>query len=294
LTCLSDRVRGCIIGGAVGDAMGGPFEGQPGPIQFREPARWSISDDTQLTLATCESIIEARKVSPDHIANRFLQWYRAGQISGVGASTLKALRDLDAGQHWALAGAKGERAAGNGAAMRIAPLAFFLDPTEPSDRQLIRDVCRITHHNEEAYVGALAVVTAVRSLAFDHASPSDLLEAVLSILPDSRVRDRIIELNSFHDASIDDVATRFGSSGYVVESVPLSLYAARFIDRFQFEEILRMVIEAGGDTDTNASITGQMLGTWIGASEIPARLIRSLPSVARIASDFAGVLERHP
>lgn len=278
----------------MGDAMGGPFEGQPGPIQFREPARWSISDDTQLTLATCESIIEARKVSPDHIANRFLQWYGAGQISGVGASTLKALRDLDAGQHWALAGAKGERAAGNGAAMRIAPLAFFLDPTEPSDRQLIRDVCRITHHNEEAYVGALAVVTAVRSLAFDHASPSDLLEAVLSILPDSRVRDRIIELNSFHDASIDDVATRFGSSGYVVESVPLSLYAARFIDRFQFEEILRMVIEAGGDTDTNASITGQMLGTWIGASEIPARLIHSLPSVARIACDFAGVLERHP
>lgn len=278
----------------MGDAMGGPFEGQPGPIQFREPARWSISDDTQLTLATCESIIEARKVSPDHIANRFLQWYRAGQISGVGASTLKALRDLDAGQHWALAGAKGERAAGNGAAMRIAPLAFFLDPTEPSDRQLIRDVCRITHHNEEAYVGALAVVTAVRSLAFDHASPSDLLEAVLSILPDSRVRDRIIELNSFHDASIDDVATRFGSSGYVVESVPLSLYAARFIDRFQFEEILRMVIEAGGDTDTNASITGQMLGTWIGASEIPARLIHSLPNVARIASYFAGVLERHP
>jgi len=274
--------------------MGGPFEGQPGPIQFREPARWSISDDTQLTLATCESIIEARKVSPDHIANRFLQWYGAGQISGVGASTLKALRDLDAGQHWALAGAKGERAAGNGAAMRIAPLAFFLDPTEPSDCQLIRDVCRITHHNEEAYVGALAVVTAVRSLAFDHASPSDLLEAVLSILPDSRVRDRIIELNSFHDASIADVATRFGSSGYVVESVPLSLYAARLIDRFQFEEILRMVIEAGGDTDTNASITGQMLGTWIGASEIPARLIHSLPNVARIASYFAGVLERHP
>ena len=282
--------------------MGGPFEGQPGPVQFREPLRWSISDDSQLTLATCESIIEARKVSPDQIASRFLQWYRAGRISGVGASTLKALRDLDAGQHWALAGAKGERGAGNGAAMRIAPLAFFLDPKEPADRQLIRDVCRITHHNEEAYVGALAVVAAVRalavvaavrSLAFDHASPSDLLEAVLSTLPDSRVRDRIIELESFHDASIAEVATRFGSSGYVVESVSLSLYAARCIDRFQFDEILRMVIEAGGDTDTNASMTGQMLGTWISASEIPERFINSLPNIERIASDFAGMRESH-
>ncbi len=273
--------------------MGGPFEGQPGPLQCREPTTWSISDDSQLTLATCESIIEVQKVSSDHIASRFLQWYKAGRISGVGASTLKALRDLDAAQHWALAGAKGERAAGNGAAMRIAPLAFFLDPKVLADRQLIRDVCRITHHNEEAYVGAIAIVTAVRSLAFDHTSPSNLLEAVLPILADSRVRDRIIELESFRDASIAEVAARFGSSGYVVESVPLSLYAVRFIDRCQFDEILRMVIEAGGDTDTNASTTGQMLGTWIGASQIPERFILSFPNVERIATDFAAVLERH-
>jgi ADP-ribosyl-[dinitrogen reductase] hydrolase len=294
LSKLSDRVRGCIIGGAVGDAMGGPFEGQRGPVLYREPAKWSVSDDSQLTLATCESIIEARKVSPEQIADRFVQWYRARRITGLGASTLKALRDLDAGQHWALAGAKGEMAAGNGAAMRIAPLAFFLDPAQPDDRQLIRDVCRITHHNEEAYVGTLAVLTAVRSLAFDQTSPKNLLETVLSTLPDSRVRDRLIELESFPDASIADVAAKFGSSGYVVESVPLSLYAARFIDRFQFDEILRVVIETGGDTDTNASMTGQMLGTWIGASQIPQKLIDSLPNVERTATDFAGVLDRHP
>ena len=52
-------------------------------------------------------------------------------------------------------------------------------------------------------------------------------------------------------------------------------------------------LEAGGDTDTNASMTGQILGTWIGAPEIPERLIHSLPNVERIVSDFAGMLERH-
>jgi ADP-ribosyl-[dinitrogen reductase] hydrolase len=293
---LSDRVRGCIIGGAVGDARGGPFEGQRGPVQFRESARWAISDESQLTLATCQAIIEAGRVSPEHIADRFLQWYRMRRITGVGASTLKALRDLDAGQHWALAGAKGERAAGNGAAMRIAPLAFCLDTKDEDDRRLLRDVCRITHQNEEAYVGALAVVTAIRSLAFGHSTPTDLLEAVLSNLPDSRVRDRINELNTLSE-SIAGVAAKFGSSGYVAESVPLSLYAARFIARYQFDEILRMVIEAGGDTDTNASMTGQLLGTWIGASQIPERLIHSLPNVQdieRIASDFAAMLEEQP
>ena len=98
---FSDRVRGCIVGGVVGDAMGGPFEGRLGPVRFREPDRWSISDESQLTLATCEAIIQAKRVSPEHIADRFVQWFRARRITGVGASTLKALRDLEAGQHWA-------------------------------------------------------------------------------------------------------------------------------------------------------------------------------------------------
>ena len=207
--------------------MGGPFEGQPGPLRFQEHGPWSISDDSQLTLATCESIVEVGSVAPEHIADRFVAWYRARRISGVGASTLKALRDLDAGVHWALAGAKGERAAGNGAAMRIAPLAFHLDSAVSEQRQIIRDVCRITHHSEEAYAGALAIVVAIRSLVFDSLSPSQLLANVVTALPDSRVRDRLMELDQLpRDLSIADVGSRFGSSGYVVESVPLALYAA--------------------------------------------------------------------
>src|SRR6185503_17125161 len=143
------------------------------------------------------------------------------RITGMGASTLKALRDLDAGVHWALAGAKGEMSAGNGAAMRIAPLAFHLDPAITEERQIIRDVCRITHHSEESYVGALAIVTAIRSLVFDSSSPSELLTNVLRCLPDSRVRDHIVKLDQLpDDLIVADVGNQFGSSGYVVESVP--------------------------------------------------------------------------
>lgn len=172
-----DCIRGCIIGGIIGDAMGGPFEGQSGPLRFQEHTASSISDDSQLTLATCESIIELGKVSPEHLAQRFVHWYRARRITGMGASTLKALRDLDAGVHWALAGAKGEMAAGNGAAMRIAPLAFHLDPAINEERQIIRDVCRITHHNEESYAGALS-----RSLLRSDRSCSTRLHLLISSL----------------------------------------------------------------------------------------------------------------
>ena len=286
-----DRVRGCIIGGAIGDAMGAPFEGQRGPLRFQDHGPWSISDDSQLTLATCESIIDIGSVLPEHIANRFVAWYRARRLSGVGASTLKALRDLDAGVHWALAGAKGERAAGNGAAMRIAPLAFHLDPAVREQRQIIRDVCRITHQSEEAYAGALAILVAIRSLVFDSASPVQLLANVVTALPDSRVRDRLSELDELpRELSIADVASRFGSSGYVVESVPLALYAASSMERFSFDVLLRNVIEAGGDTDTIASMTGQLAGAWSGASNIPQNLIKLLPQgdeIERVVNEFA-------
>jgi ADP-ribosyl-[dinitrogen reductase] hydrolase len=296
-TGLGDRACGCILAGAIGDAMGGPFEGQPGPLKFRTHDDWSISDDTQLTLATCESIIEVGKVSPEHIASCFVEWYRARRITGMGSSTLKALRDLDAEQHWALAGAKGEMSAGNGAAMRIAPIAFHLDPRIEQDRQIIRDVCRITHQNEEAYVGGLAIAISIRSLLFGRVSPTDLLEVVAEDLPDSRVRDRIRALSGLRGESVSGVASEFGSSGYVVDSVPLALYAARSIDRVSLDDVLRNTIEAGGDTDTIASMTGQIAGAWLGLSRIPRELIDMLPNatyIDRVADEFARTLKTEP
>src|SRR5271165_4909581 len=148
-----NQILGCILGGALGDAWGGPWEGNTGHVAFQIPSRSCVSDDTQLTLATCESIIENGGIHPERLASHFATWFAAGRISGIGSSTLKAMRDLVAGVHWALAGSRGEYSAGNDAAMRIAPLAFLLDPATRGDRTIIRDVCRITHHNNEAYVG---------------------------------------------------------------------------------------------------------------------------------------------
>lgn len=289
-----DRIRGCILAGAIGDAMGGPYEGISGPLTFKDHRNWTVSDDTQLTLATCEAISEVRKVSPEQIAKRFAEWYRARRLTGLGSSTLKALRDLDAGLHWALAGAKGEMAAGNGAAMRIAPLAFHLDPENIKDRQLIRDVCRITHHNEEAYAGALAIVIAVRSLAFDQSTPGTLFQTVVAGLPDSRVRDRLVEIEYVSDnLSVADIGSTFGVSGYVVDSVPLAIYSARLIEQYPLDEVLRNTIEAGGDTDTIASMTGQIAGAWLGSSGIPRELLSRLPNVReieRVVDEFARTL----
>ena len=166
-------------------------------MAFQIPARPVLSDDTELTLATCESIIESGRIDPAALASRFSRWFLEGRVHGMGSSTLKALRDLAVGTHWALAGAVGEFAAGGGAAMRVAPLSFLLNPTDAQDRIVIRDVCRITHHSDEAYAGALAVVLAIHSvLAGSWSEDRSFLEATTDGLPDSRVRDRCESLIS--------------------------------------------------------------------------------------------------
>ena len=75
--------------------------------------------------------------------------------------------------------------------------------------------------------------------------------------------------------------------------MPLALYAARSVATVSFEEVLRAVIEAGGDTDTIASMTGQMGGAWLGVSQIPRELIDMLPHstfIERVSDQFASAL----
>ena len=99
-----------LFAGAIGDAVGGVYEGaSPGSAYSATAAtRLAISDDTQLTLATCDAIVAQGHVDPESIAKTFVVWFRAGRLSGLGSATLQALTGLDAGGHWALVGARGE------------------------------------------------------------------------------------------------------------------------------------------------------------------------------------------
>lgn len=266
---MKERLLGCLVGGGIGDAIGGYYENRAATGVDPLAHAWRTSDDTQLTLATCQALVEAGgKVVPAAIAGKFLEWYNAGRLTGLGASTLKALRDLQVGAHWALAGRTGERAAGNGAAMRIAPLAFKVDLAW--ERHLVRDVANITHKHDEAYAGALAVVAAVQgALHGQWSGENALLPAVIDCLPDTRVRDRLIELQALNGTPVPEVAKRYGSSGYVAESVPLALYAAGQITRQPVASLFGDLLESGGDTDTILSMTGQIIGARFGTAIFP-------------------------
>ena len=284
------RIAGCILGGAIGDSLGAAHEGRPSDqLRLRPP---SLTDDTQLTLATCEALLQSEVVSPESIAERFLSWYRERRLSGLGSSTLKALRDLDAGAHWAISGAGGERSAGNGAAMRIAPVAFRADPFSFEGRRTIRDVCRITHRNEHAYIGALAIALAIQLIVTESWDGQGSLCAVVSReLPDSLVRDRLAATCDLGpEAGPADFAERFGASGFVAESVPLAILAAQSAPRIGFEAVVEQVVAIGGDTDTNASMAGQLAGTWFGEPSLPLHWLDSVPErelLFSVAAEFA-------
>lgn len=294
----SEKISGCILGGAIGDCLGGPYEGRYPPFDVKPSHKWRLSDDTLLTLATCEAISKQGRVNPAAIAESFSTWFKQRRLTGMGVSTFKALSELSQGAHWALVGRKGEMAAGNGAAMRIAPLAFYLDPRDQNSRRVIRDVCRITHHNEEAYAGALSILLAVRAAwegTWD--GKTGLIELVKEHLPDTSVRDRLtLVARSANTKSLQEVATQHGSSGYVVESVPLALLAAQRIATLGFASMLEELIACGGDADTNASIAGQIAGTLIGESGLPKRLLDRLPDrdmVCRTANGLSELIMSH-
>jgi ADP-ribosyl-[dinitrogen reductase] hydrolase len=289
------RILGCIIAGALGDALGGRYENIKPPIKFEVARRLNLSDDTQLTLATCEAMIAKGHVDAASIADAFVKWYRCSRLTGLGASTYKAIQELNQGGHWALVGRKGEMAAGNGAAMRIAPLAFYLDLNNYHSRQILRDVCRITHHNEEAYAGALAVAISVQAAWTGlWQGGVELINLLIDHLPDSNVRDRLIEIGKLDIAiPLTEIARHYGCSGYVIESVPLAICAAARADQLSFQSVMEELISCGGDTDTNAAMAGQIIGTLIGYTNLPQHLISSLPEIAdivRTAEEFTAII----
>ncbi|WP_201980726.1 ADP-ribosylglycohydrolase family protein [Hymenobacter rubidus] len=278
---INDTFEACILGGAIGDAWGSSVENQVVVNDTKTyylggkvltPATWFITDDTQLTLATCEALTEA-DFNPEILAKKFLEYYKQKKITGIGTSTLKAILDLKAGIHWTLAGRQGAYAAGNGAAMRIAPFAFYSGTT----RENILDACRITHRNDDAYVGALAVYLSIKAIINrDWDGRTNLLDLIIPELPDTNVKDRMIEINNYpKNTTISDIA-KLGNNGYVVNSVPFAIFSATKILELGLTKLLRSIIDTHGDTDTNASIAGQISGALIGMSGIPNQLVEKL------------------
>lgn len=284
----AERIAGCLLGLALGDAFGAPYEG--GPLERlvwrligRADGRRRWTDDTRMTLDIAETLLEDGDLDPDRLAGRFAASYRWSRGYGPGAArTLKAIRR---GMDWRKASrlAHADGSLGNGAAMR-APILGVLDGADVDRLDAVnRATAAITHAHPEGIEGARLIGRWVAALAQGD-DPQEAFES----LPGHFAEPFDRQLQTAHGllgAELDPSQVRRElGSGITARSscVTAVLAGTAFADR-DFPDLLDFVRRLRGDVDTISAMAGAGWGTHRGASALPAEMLDNLEAREMIA-----------
>lgn len=282
------RFQGCLVGVAVGDALGLPLEGWTrqkirrrfGVLRemvdgFR-PAG-SVSDDTMQTLCLAESLAELGHFDADDFVRRLLHWYLTDPF-GIGTHTERVLSLVAQGVSWQEAVEQVERrhaplTAGNGSLMRCSPIALRYCNDISNLLEFSHESSRVTHPNLLARTSC-AFFNCVLSRVLRGWEKSDALSFAMEVMAHAphELLDRIRGIT--HE-SIDEVPT----SGFVLDTLECALWTWWHHDNF--EDALITVVNLGGDTDTNAAVAGALMGAQCGLNAIPERWQEKVAVVSR-------------
>jgi ADP-ribosylglycohydrolase len=302
---VSGGLSGCLLGMALGDALGFVVETQPPEVAraYVEELRagragershpgypfGQYSDDTQLARELLRSFLERGRWDPGAFAGRLAQLFRDRRDVGAGRGTRAAAFRLLMGVPWSESGTPAPYA-GNGSAMRVGPLGLLFTTPEDACRAA-RQQSRITHLDPRCAAGAAAVACAVWHAARPGPIvPGDFVEQVARCaeLDDKSVAAAFRDLaervslppeeaaRHVHESGLDPAHPQWqGISAFVTPSVFWSLYAfLRSPD--DYWETICTAIEVGGDTDTMAAIAGAISGARLGIAELPQSLLPHL------------------
>lgn len=326
-----EKFLGCILAGAVGDALGMPFEKMtaekireslatvgdeegvrkfypptmnPNPFPGNEkltPGSWT--DDTQLTLATMRALTAAGgSFSMEKIAKQHIVAYRTEDRGSWGGSTTKACAALEQGVHWSSTAIP--NSGGNGVMMKIAPLGLLASMQAKDEVTFMAecvDFSRMTHLVTPAIVSGCVQAYAVQHLA--RSKPGRLYKRALlfrlyllairleSRLPrcEEKISSLLALLSHLYENKIlfEETPESLGKHFCVGYKIAFSAYFtfglsyALFFRNPTFSAVFDAV-EAGGDTDTTASIVGNLVGALHGASVIPPELLSGLKDIDKL------------
>ena len=289
------RFEGCVLGLAVGDALGMPVELRSAQDVKKRYGRITemmdgprlkagqFTDDTIMSVITMESILAQKRVDPDDLGRRFLAWHEGGDLRGIGGTTRQALLALKYGKTWRESGLKSKFAAGNGTAMRSAPLGLF----RWNNLEALRADCEaasiITHRNSEAVAGSRAVAFAVAALVSGRAVCPELMRQTASFLGSSEVARNLLKADRLltQGKPAEFALFALGTGGYVVETIASSFYCFCATPN-DFEQTVITAVMGGDDTDTTASIAGALSGAYNGVEAIPERWLAVLEERERL------------
>lgn len=280
---IFNRFRGCLLGLAVGDAVGTTVEFRPrgtflpltdmvggGPFNLN-PGAWT--DDTSMALCLATSLLERNGFDPRDQMNRYCNWYEHGYLSStdrcfdIGVTVRNALQRYQV-KGEPFSGSTDPKSAGNGSIMRLAPVPMYYFPNHELILQYSAESSRTTH-------GALECVDACRLLG-------DILYRALSgagkrdLLLGSNTK--IIESHSIKKLANGDYFTKtedaIHGNGYVVTSLEAALWCFWTTDTYR-DAVLKAA-NLGEDADTTAAICGQVAGAYYGDSGIPENWLQQL------------------
>jgi len=276
-----DAAVGAMLGTFVGDALGMPWEGAssesiPDQLEMRDErlGPGTYTDDTQMMIGLAESLLRQDVVDEGDLAETFLSLYDPRRGYGEGTTRVFDLWRRGVGVDEAAGRVfEGHGSLGNGAAMRVAPVAVrFFDDSVLLATQARRSA-RVTHAHRVGIDGA-AVQAAAIAAALDGDDP---LAAAVSSARTQEVRAAIAEARRRTEDRLDADTLAGGGRGIAPTadgSVAAAVVAATRAD--SFEAAVTVAIRAGGDTDTAGAMTGAIAGARFGKPAIPARWLDAL------------------
>ena len=301
-------MEGSLLGLALGDALGFVVEAAPTEVAFAyvrdcllaggagERAHPSFpfgqySDDTQLARALLLAVRDAGRWDPAAFAGRVAELFREGRDVGAGPGTRAAAHRLIDGAGWETAGTPPPYA-GNGSAMRVAPLGVLF----ATDRAMLRSAAvsqsLVTHRDPRCAAASLAVAGAT-ALAI-RPGPLDrgpFLEELADLVACTSVEVAAVVRGLGGWAHLPPAAAAAhlrairldpahldpwqGISAFVMPSLAWSLYA--FLGSpDDYWATVCTAIAVGGDTDTMAAMAGGIAGARAGARALPGALLARL------------------
>jgi ADP-ribosyl-[dinitrogen reductase] hydrolase len=286
-----------LIGFAVGDALGVPFEfleadeinfkysdEMVGEGTYNQPAG-TFSDDTSMLCCTVEALINDNSLKG--IADNFLKWKNEnywtarGEVFDCGNTIQVALKAYEKTGDLTGLSTNNQYSCGNGSLMRILPLLPYTIKLNQDEKfELIKQVSAITHGHIRTAIACFIYLEFAEIVYMDRTVSkriifSRLLQKVVPFLmAKQELKEEMVHFEKILDGPNSIPVQEFSNSGYVIDSLHLCLHC--FMKYNRYEMCVWYAISFGGDTDTNAALTGALCTLMGGKREIPERWLSKL------------------
>ncbi|UOR06517.1 ADP-ribosylglycohydrolase family protein [Hymenobacter aerilatus] len=296
MSTLESQLRAALLGLAVGDALGVPVEFESRARRKLDPVvnmraygthqqpAGTWSDDASLTLCLAEAIADGFTLQK--VAQNSVRWYSEnfwtphGRVFDIGITTREALQRIKADKTLLFAGGTDEYSNGNGALMRILPLAFLRPDVPLIERfQQIQEVSAITHGHVRSAVACLLYLEIAAHLRAG-LTPAVAYQRLCREAPAQLQVLRIPTQEVQHFQTVlsgrlpDLPEQTITSGGYVLHTLEAALWC--LLRHETYAETVLAAVNLGDDTDTTGAVAGGLAGLYYGEAAIPAEWLQAL------------------